>query len=67
MATGVVRSFNVNKGFGFIGVDGSDTDMFVHIRAVKASGLRDLREDQKVSFDVVKELGRDAANNIKLL
>jgi len=57
MATGTVKWFNTNKGFGFIAPDGGDKDVFVHISAVERSGLSGLADNQKVSFDV--EAGRD--------
>ncbi|MCG7506578.1 cold-shock protein [Mesorhizobium retamae] len=50
--TGTVKFFNTTKGFGFITPDGGDKDVFVHISAVEASGLRTLVDGQKVSFDV---------------
>ena len=57
MATGTVKWFNTNKGFGFIAPDGGDKDVIVHISAVERSGLSGLSDNQKVSFDV--EAGRD--------
>ena len=57
MATGTVKWFNTNKGFGFIAPDGGDKDVFVHISAVERSGLSGLADNQKVSCDV--EAGRD--------
>src|SRR5688500_414126 len=52
MATGVVKWFNMAKGFGFIAPDGGGQDVFVHVSAVERSGLTGLREGQAVSFDV---------------
>ena len=49
--TGTVKFFNHAKGFGFITPDGGAKDVFVHISAVQASGLPDLEDGQKVSFD----------------
>ncbi|MGB2178453.1 MAG: cold-shock protein, partial [Hyphomonas sp.] len=49
MATGKVKWFNDQKGFGFIKPDEGGTDVFVHISAVERSGLRTLAEDQAVS------------------
>ena len=66
MATGTVKWFNATKGFGFIMPDGGDKDVFVHITAVQAAGLRGLNDGQKVSFDVIQERGKAAASNLKL-
>ena len=58
MATGTVKWFNGQKGFGFIQPDEGGQDVFVHISAVEKAGLRNLMEGQKVSF----ELERDPRN-----
>ena len=50
--TGTVKFFNTTKGFGFITPDGGSKDVFVHISAVEASGLRTLVDGQKETFDV---------------
>lgn len=50
--TGTVKFFNNDKGFGFIKPDGGAKDVFVHISAVQASGMSELAEGQKVTFDV---------------
>lgn len=65
MPTGTVKWFNTTKGFGFIVPEDGGKDIFVHITAVQAAGLRGLNEGQQVSFDVAKERGKDAAVNIK--
>jgi cold shock protein len=54
MATGTVKWFNADKGFGFITVDGGGKDVFVHHTAIQADGFRELRDDQRVEFDVVQ-------------
>jgi CspA family cold shock protein len=51
MANGTVKFFNEEKGFGFIKPDGGSADIFVHISALQASGIRGLQPDQKVSYD----------------
>ncbi|MEO3388984.1 cold-shock protein [Mesorhizobium sp. CAU 1741] len=52
MATGTVKFFNADKGFGFITPDDGAKDVFVHISALERSGLRTLVDGQKVQFDV---------------
>ena len=66
MATGTVKWFNADKGFGFIQPQAGDKDVFVHITAVQAAGLQGLNDGQKVSYDVVSERGKLAAANLKL-
>jgi CspA family cold shock protein len=66
MATGTVKWFNATKGFGFIQPQGGGKDVFVHITAVQAAGLNGLDDNQKVSYDVVSERGKEAAANLKL-
>jgi CspA family cold shock protein len=68
MATGTVKWFNSEKGFGFIAPDEGGKDIFVHITALRAAGLETLQDDQKVNFEM--ESGRDgrsSAGNIELL
>lgn len=68
MATGTVKFFNAQKGFGFIQQDGGGADVFVHISDVERSGLHGLSDGQKVSFDVVDDnRGKTKASNIALL
>jgi len=66
MATGTVKWFNPDKGFGFIQPQDGSKDVFVHITAVQSVGLTGLNDGQKVSFDVVTERGEQAASNLKL-
>jgi CspA family cold shock protein len=54
MATGTVKWFNAEKGFGFIAVDDGGKDVFVHHTAIQADGFRELRDDQRVEFEVVQ-------------
>ena len=54
MATGTVKWFNSEKGFGFIEQDGGGPDVFVHYSAIASSGYRELNEGQKVEFEVTQ-------------
>ena len=65
MATGTVKFFNTNKGFGFIEPEDGSKDVFVHITAVQAAGMDEIREGQKLSFDVLTERGKPAAGNLR--
>ena len=65
MATGTVKWFNPDKGFGFIQPEDGGKDVFVHITAVQAAGLQSLNENQKVTYEVVRERGKEAAANLK--
>lgn len=65
MATGTVKWFNPQKGFGFIQPDDGGKDVFVHISAVEAAGLRGLDEGQKISYELVTERGKTSAGNLK--
>jgi len=65
VATGTVKWFNAQKGFGFIQPSDGSKDVFVHISAVQAAGMATLNEGQKISFDVLTERGKPAAGNLK--
>ena len=66
--TGQVKFFNTTKGFGFIAPEGgSGKDVFVHVTAVQAAGLRGLNEGQRVSFDIEADKRGPKAVNLKLL
>lgn len=67
MATGTVKWFNTTKGFGFIAPSDGGKDVFIHITAVQAAGLRGLDEGQRVTYDIQMERGKSAAANIKLV
>jgi len=67
MATGTVKFFNMQKGYGFIQPSDGSKDVFVHISAVQRSGMQSLVEGQKVSFEVVTERGKPAAANLQSL
>jgi cold shock protein len=66
MATGTVKWFNDQKGYGFVQPDDGSKDVFVHISAVEGAGLHTLKEGQKVSFEIVtdKRTGKTSAGNL---
>ncbi|MAI17951.1 MAG: cold-shock protein [Rhodobacteraceae bacterium TMED111] len=67
MPTGKVKWFNKTKGFGFIAPDEGGKDVFVHISALERSGIDELADDQKVSFEMSSGRdGRESADNIEL-
>jgi cold shock protein len=67
MATGTVKWFNMQKGYGFIGPDDGGKDVFVHISSVQQSGLPELREGQMVEFQIeIGKNGKAAATQLKL-
>ena len=67
MATGTVKFFNSQKGFGFIVQDGGGPDVFVHISAVERAGMSNLNEGQKLSFDIEadRKNGKSVAANLQ--
>jgi CspA family cold shock protein len=69
MATGVVKWFNGQKGYGFIQPDSGGSDVFVHISAVERSGLHQLAEGQKISFEVKADprRGKTSAENLRAI
>ena len=69
MATGTVKWFNSQKGFGFIAPDGGGPDVFVHISAVERAGLSGLNDGQKVSFEIVTDPknGKSSAEQLKTI
>ena len=68
MATGTVKWFNEQKGYGFITPDQGGKDVFVHISAVERSGLSGLAEGMKVSYEVQadRRSGKESATNLKI-
>ncbi len=67
MATGTVKWFNTNKGYGFIAPDDGGKDVFVHITELEKSGIRQLDDGQKISYDVAENRGKEAAASIQLI
>ncbi|MCH8861852.1 MAG: cold-shock protein [Proteobacteria bacterium] len=67
MTTGTVKWFNSVKGYGFITPDEGDKDAFVHISAVEQAGLNDLKEGQRIEFELTPgQNGKSSAENLKL-
>ena len=64
MATGTVKWFNAEKGFGFIAPDEGGADVFAHYSAIASSGYRSLEENQKVEFEVTQGPKGPQAENI---
>ncbi len=67
MATGTVKWFNSTKGYGFIQPDEGGADVFVHISAVERAGLRELADNQKVTYELeTGRNGKTSAGNLEL-
>jgi CspA family cold shock protein len=64
MATGTVKWFNTQKGYGFIEPSDGGKDVFVHISALERAGLSSLKEGQKVKYEVARDRGKDSAANL---
>jgi CspA family cold shock protein len=67
MATGTVKWFNDQKGYGFITPDEGDKDLFVHQTAIAGNGFRSLAEGAKVSYDTEQGPKGPAAANVQTL
>ena len=67
MATGTVKWFNGEKGYGFIQPDNGGKDVFVHISAVEQAGMRSLNEGQKIDYEEIayRKSGKVSAGNLK--
>lgn len=66
MATGTVKWFNDTKGFGFIKPDDGGGDVFVHISAVEKSGLRTLKEEQAIEYELQTDERRGKTSAVDL-
>ncbi len=67
MATGTVKWFNADKGFGFIAPDDGTADVFAHFSAIASDGYRSLEENQKVEFETARGPKGLQAENIRVL
>ena len=66
MASGTVKWFNSQKGYGFIAPQAGGKDVFVHISAVERAGLSGLKEGQVVEYEEVANRGKTSAENLKV-
>jgi CspA family cold shock protein len=66
MKNGTVKWFNPTKGYGFIQMEDGTRDVFVHITELERSGIANLAEGQKVSFELSSNKGKTSAVNLKL-
>jgi len=67
MAQGTVKWFNGDKGFGFIAVDGSDKEIFVHFSEIQSDGFRSLDENQRVEFEITQGAKGPQASGVRVI
>ncbi|HTI03153.1 MAG TPA: cold-shock protein [Acidisoma sp.] len=67
MSSGTVKWFNMEKGYGFITPQEGGKDVFLHITAVQAAGLKSVTEGDRVTYDIITERGKQAASNLQKL
>ena len=67
MESGKVKFFNASKGFGFIIVDGTNEEIFVHFSAINSNGYKTLDEGQAVTFDIINDTRGKKAENVSVL
>ncbi len=67
MYQGKVKWFNNTKGYGFIAPENGEKDIFVHISSLEKAGIQTLREDQKVSYEIEDNRGKQSAVQIKII
>ena len=67
MAQGTVKWFNPTKGYGFIAPEDGGKDVFVHITALQAAGLSDLEDNQKITYELTEDRGKQSATDLQLI
>ena len=67
MATGQVKFFNTDKGFGFIVPDDGAKDVFVHVKDLSQSGIEFLSKDQRISYETKEDRGKVVAVNVRII
>ncbi len=67
MRTGKIKWFNADKGYGFIESDDKSKDVFVHVSELAKTGLTDIKEGEKLTFELANVKGKIAAIDIKLI
>ena len=66
MATGTVKWYNSQKGYGFIAPDEGGKDVFVHATALETAGIRSLPEGQTLSYEITEDRGKSSATALKI-
>lgn len=69
MATGTVKWFNTEKGYGFIAPDNGGPDVFVHVSALQRAGISGLNDGQKVGYEITQDRrsGKSSADDLRVL
>ena len=67
MNTGIVKWFNSTKGYGFVEPSDKSKDVFIHISALEQAGIRDLKDGQKISYNIESHKGKISAIDINLI
>jgi len=66
MANGTVKWYNSQKGYGFIEPEAGGKDVFLHVTALEAAGIRGIDDGQKISYELKEEHGKTSATNVQL-